>query len=277
MAVLAIVNPLAGNGAGADARDQLRVDFPGWECVSTRAPGEARELAGRAALDRYERVIAVGGDGTVCEVATGLAHTETALGIIAAGTGNDTARNLGIPADPHLAAAMAVRGEPRSIDLGELRTEQTATCFVNVAGFGFDAEVAARVNRMPKLIGGTLPYVVGVLQTLWQYRAPLMRVSLDDRTVEERVFLVAVANSASYGGGMRIAPGAQPDDGLLDVCLVTHVSRFDVLRLVPKMYSGGHVGHPAVKLFRSRAVSASAERSVSCQADSELVGDLPVA
>ena len=146
---------------------------------------------------------------------------------------------------------------------------------MNVAGFGFDAEVTTRVNALPKLIGGTVPYVLGVLQTLWHFRSPSMRIWTGDRTIERRVFLVAVANCASYGGGMRIAPDAVPDDGLFDVCVVGDLSRLAVLRLIPKLYSGGHRSHPAVELFRCRELHAESTVRVSCQADGELVGDLP--
>jgi diacylglycerol kinase (ATP) len=102
-----------------------------------------------------------------------------------------------------------------------------------------------------------------------------MRVRLDGQVVDRRMFLVAVANGPSYGGGMRIAPHARPDDGLLDVCLVEHMSRLEVLKLVPKMYSAGHVGHPAVEFFRCGEVSLESAGTVRCQADGELAGELP--
>ena len=277
MAILAIISPAAGRHSGARIWDWVRARVEHarkWECVTSERPGHARELA-TGAVARYERVIAVGGDGTVCEVANGLAHSQTPLGIIPVGTANDLSHNLGIPHDPAAAAALAATGVARPIDLGEIHTSRSTRYFVNVAGFGFDAEVAARVNRMPKVIGGTMPYIAGVLQTLRQYDSPRMRIGIDGQVIERAVFLVAVGNCASYGGGMRITPHARPDDGLLDVCLVKDLSRLEVLRLVPKLYSGGHVGHPAVELFRCRAVIADADRSVLCQADGEPVGELP--
>jgi diacylglycerol kinase (ATP) len=170
---------------------------------------------------------------------------------------------------------MAATLTPRTIDLGRIETAETSAYFVNIAGFGFDAEVAWRVNRWPKLIAGSLPYLAGVLQTLVQYQSPSMRISVDGQVLERRVFMVAVANMPSYGGGMLITPEARPDDGLLDVCVVSHLSRREVVRVVPKMYSGGHVGHHAVVMLRGREVIASAERRVRCHADGELVGDLP--
>lgn len=249
--------------------------FRTWDVVTTGHPGHARQLAVTAAAEGYERVIAIGGDGTINEVANGLAHSQTALGIIPLGTGNDSATNLGVPSDPLAAAEHAMSAEPRQIDLGEIRTNAGTAYFVNVAGFGFDAAVAWRVNRMPKLIGGTLPYLAGVLWTLWQYRAAPIRICADDRVIDQPVFLAAVANGAAYGGGMRISPRAQPDDGLFDVCIVSDLSRIQVLRLVPKIYSGGHVGHPAVEMLRCVSLTAEATAQVRCQADGELAGDLP--
>jgi diacylglycerol kinase (ATP) len=271
---LAIVNPVSGRGAGQRTWQRVRT-LADWECAATAWPGHARELARRAANDGYARVIAVGGDGTVSEVVNGLAGSSVALGIIRAGTGNDIANNLGIPRDPHAAAALATTASPSMLDLCEIETPTRKGYFVNIAGFGFDAEVAWRVNRMRKLPGATLPYVAGVLQTLWRYASPRVRLTLDNRHVEQDVFLVAVGNCPTYGGGMRIVPGARPDDGLFEVCIVKDLKRLEVLRILPSLYSGGHVNHPAVEIVRCRTISADADGRVRCQADGELVGELP--
>jgi YegS/Rv2252/BmrU family lipid kinase len=275
---LVIVNPVAGNGRAARVWKRVRLEVDGlrrYECVTSEYVGHARELAHSAVQAGYERVVAVGGDGTVNEVASGVAHTQTAIAVIPAGTANDCCRNLGIPSDMVAAAHLALNGRVRRVDLGEIQTAQRTTHFVNVAGFGFDAEVAWRTNAMPKLVGGTVPYVLGVLQALWRYDSPRMRLSLDERQLEKPMFLVAVGNGASYGGGMRIVPDAAVDDGLFDVCVVHEISRLEVLRLVPSMYSGGHRSHPAVQFMRCREVAAESESPVRCQADGELVGDLP--
>jgi len=275
---LVIVNPVAGNRRAVKVweRVQLRVDgLRQCDCVISECMGHARELAQSAAQAGYERVIAVGGDGTVSEVASGVAHTPTAVAIIPAGTGNDCCRNLGIPSDPLAAGNLALRGAVQHVDLGEIQTGQGTTYFVNVAGFGFDAEVATRANSMAKLGSGTVPYVLGVLQALWRCSSPLMRLCVDARKVEQPVFLVAVGIGASYGGGMRIVPDAVIDDGLFDVCVIGAISRLEVLRLVPKMYSAGHRAHQAVEFFRCRELRAESTSRVRCQADGELVGELP--
>jgi YegS/Rv2252/BmrU family lipid kinase len=279
LSTLAIINPAAGKRAANRIWRRIVTTVEparSWECATSERPDHARQLTEAAVRRGFERVVAIGGDGTVCEVANGLAGSQTTLGIIPAGTGNDVSDNLAIPRDPVAAARLAATGQPRAIDLCEIQTRQRTAYFVNIAGFGFDAEAAWRVNRLPKLMGGTLPYVAGVLQTLWRYRSPRMRISIDDTLVDRRVFLVAVGNCPSYAGGMRILPRAMPNDGLLDVCVVKDLKRIEVLRIVPKLYSGGHVAHPAVEMFRCRSVSADADARVLCQADGELVGELPV-
>jgi diacylglycerol kinase (ATP) len=124
-------------------------------------------------------------------------------------------------------------------------------------------------------VGGTAIYVLGVVQALRHYASPPMRLTIDGRLIERQLFLVAVANGASYGGGMLIAPDAKSDDGLFDVCLVDRLSRLEVLRMLPSLYSGGHRHHPAVEFVRCRQLRAESVDDVRCQADGELVGDLP--
>ena len=277
MSTLAIVNPVAGNRAAARVWEKVRSEFElarTWQCAITEHRGHALELARSAAANGHERVIAVGGDGTINEVANGLAHSPTSLGLIMAGTGNDIGRNLRIPKHPVAAARLAATGVPADLDLCEVQIRERTRLVMGIAGFGFDAEVAWRVNRMPKF-GGTLPYVAGVLQTLWRYGSPRMQITVDGQLLEKRVFLVAVGNLPSFAGGMRIVPRAEPHDGLLDVCVVKDLSRLEVVRMLPRLYSGGHVGHPAVEMFRCRSVSADADGRALCQADGELVGELP--
>jgi YegS/Rv2252/BmrU family lipid kinase len=288
--LLAIINPEAGRRTGLRTWLRLRAEAADvtrdWARVMTRYRGHATVLARAAATTRrYERVVVFGGDGTVSEVAAGLADSETPLGIIPVGTGNDAARNLAIPRNPIAAARLAATGSPRAIDLGRVETfamSRSVSYFVNVAGLGFDAEAAWRVNRLSRLVGGTLPYVVGTLHTLWQYAAPRVRVSLDDQVIVLPLFMIAVGNCAAYAGGMRIVPTARPDDGAFDVCLVHALPRLEVLRMIPRLYSGGHVSHPSVKLIRCRTLAAEVlnsndrgPRRVFCHADGQQVGCLP--
>jgi diacylglycerol kinase (ATP) len=123
--------------------------------------------------------------------------------------------------------------------------------------------------------GRTVPYVVGVLQALWRYQARRICLSVDGHQLEKDVFVIAVANGPGYGGGMQVAPDARPDDGVFDVCVIGALSRAEVLRLVPMMYSGGHRTHAAVEFVRCTKLAARSAANVHCQADGELVGRLP--
>jgi YegS/Rv2252/BmrU family lipid kinase len=273
-----VVNPAAGRGRARRVWERVRPHldrFGRWSGAVTEYPGHARELARAAAADGYARVVALGGDGTVSEVVDGLAWSGSALGVIPAGSGNDFGRSAGVPRDAVAAARLALTGPVRSIDLGEIRSGGRSRHFVNVAGFGFDAEVARTANALPKRFGGTLTYVLAVLRALRRCRPVAVRLELDGRPLERELLLAAVANGPACGGGMLIAPNARNDDGLFDVCLAGDLSRAELVRLLPKMYSGGHAGHPKVEFHRCRELRAQAGAPVGCQADGELTGDLP--
>lgn len=193
-----------------------------------------------------------------------------------AGTGNDYGRGIGIPTDPLAAARLALTGQGHPVDVGEVYLDGRTQLFINVAGIGFDAEVARAVNAGPKWLGGTVPYLIGVLRTLGQYRPVNMKTVVDGKQTVRTVFLAAVAISRYYGGGMMIAPGAHVDDGVFDVCIAGNIGRAEALALVPKIYSGGHVGHPKVEFLRCQEIAFHPERSLAVHADGELLGDQPV-
>ncbi len=273
---LVIVNPAAGRGRAVRVWEGLRHLESRVECVTSEAPGHARHMALEATRRGVDRVVAIGGDGTVSEVAGGLAGTDVALGIVPAGTGNDFSRALGLPTTPEAAAQVALDGSGRRVDLGEVHIGERCVAFVNVAGCGFDAEVVRRTRAAPRM-GGMVPYFIGIMRTLWAFRPRPMRFVVDGQPLERRALGVAVANGHSYGGGMRIAPGAVIDDGLFDVCLIGDVSPVRLLALLPRLYAGTHDGHPAVEFFTCRELRVDPMESanVCCQADGELVGDLP--
>ena len=273
---LFVVNPSAGGGRAARLLDPIRAAARshGGEVVCTERRGHADHLARQAASQRFDAVVGVGGDGTLNEVANGLLGGESPLplGAIPGGTGNDFVRSLGLPSDPLAALRVVWSGAEREIDLGRCGER----IFLNAAGVGFDARVARTAQRFPRALKvGTVPYVAGVLLELVRNTAHPMRLELDDRQVEQRLLMVAVANGTFYGGGMMICPNAVRDDGLLDVCTVGDMPRHEVLRLLPKVFSGGHVGHPMVQLFRTREVRIECAAGSEIQLDGELVGRLP--
>lgn len=272
-----IVNPTAGRGRGRRLWESfastLSVFGESTVWYSER-PGHATELARAAADAGYQRVGAVGGDGTLAEVVNGLVGTDTALGIVPGGTGNDFVRGLGVPLEMKSAAELLFTGETRKVDLGKI---ESGPYFINVAGVGFDAEVARTVNSYPKYLGGTIPYLAGIATTLWRYKPYPVEIELDGTVLRRDIFLVAIGNASSYGGGMKICPDAKIDDGLFSVCIGSDIGRLEVLRLVPSIYSGGHVGHPKVEILTAKHIEIRSPHPVPGMADGELVGAVPLA
>ena len=219
MRALVIINPIAGPRRNRDsvpradlARRMLGQDA---DIQITGHAGHAEELARQAAAQRYDVVFAWGGDGTINEVARALASTETALALVPAGSGNGLARALGVPLRPAAAFAHAIDRPPRPIDAGSLG----GRFFVNVAGVGFDAEVAARFARRGRR-RGPLPYVSIALCAGLRYRPAEYTIHLADERLTVRALIVALANSPQYGNGAIVAPHASVDDGLLDLVIV---------------------------------------------------------
>lgn len=282
MNVIAIVNPTAGNGRARRLGQQLDDLFAahGIRCHVrvTEAPGHGTELAAEAARDQWDGVVAIGGDGTVQETVNGLLDSPIPLGIIPVGTGNDFARNLGIPRDPHQAAAVIGAGHVRRVDLGEVNGRR----YVQVAGVGFDAQVAAMVSenrsRMPG--GGALPYLWGALQQLLTFQnreltITLQRTGADDEVHRVPALMVAVGNSRFYAGGLRICPEARVDDGELDVCIIGDLNRWQRVEVLARVFSGSHVRHSKVRYTRARAVRIDGPPDLLVQADGQIIGHLP--
>lgn len=276
MRILFLVNPAAGKGRAKRLWEQAAPRLSGlgdFDVLYTGAPGEATRMARDAAERGYDRVAAVGGDGTINEVMNGLAGTDAALAVLPGGTGNDYAHCTGLPVDMYEAGRVALLGDSRLVDVGHL---STGKYFLSVIGAGFDAEVAANVNKVPKYFGGTIPYMAGILKTLWQYAPREMEIEIDGRLLSQKTFLVAVGLAASFGGGMRITPDAVVDDGLFDVCIAGDVGKAEVLRLVPLIYKGTHVTHPKVRMTRCRDIAIRSNTPTAIQAEGELIGNLPI-
>jgi len=277
-----VLNPAAGRGTGARRREDLeallaaeaatrRCPFA-WRILETRAPGDAARLARAAAADGADLLVAAGGDGTLSEVVNGIAGSGVRLGIVPLGTGNDFARELGVHASLGRSVHTLIHGVPRRVDLGRAGDRW----FINVAGCGFDAAVAARVNRGFRRLRGTTAYLAAVCLELCRLRPTGIAVAVDDRTIEMRGLLCAMANSPSYGGGMRIAPDARIDDGLLDVFLLAEAGRLEFLRAFPRVFRGAHVNHPKVTLLRARRVAVETASPLPVLIDGEVWGTTPM-
>lgn len=276
---LIIFNPTAGRGRASKSWPQieeaLEASLGGsMEVATTEGPGHATELAAKASGNGFNMVLACGGDGTIHEVINGLGgqNGSPPLAIVPAGTGNDFARTLGIPLDSVKAASGLARPRLTHIDLGKVGDRY----FANVGGVGFDAEVAAEVNKAGRLLRGAVPYVWAVLKKLFTYSATDLTVYLDDERLDRRALLVAVGVASYYGGGMKILPGADVQDGLLDVCIAGDVSKLATVVLLPKLFSGSHIHHPKIEMRRARTVRVEGPEHLHVHTDGEVIGHLPI-
>ena len=270
-----LVNPTSGKGKGArfgvGAVSTLREAGARVAVLRGRDAEEAEELARTAVAAGLDTLVVVGGDGMAHLAAQVLAGTETTLGLIPAGTGNDVARYLGLPrADPVAAAQVVLSGRTRTIDL--------ATCggrhFVTVMAAGFDAIVNERANRMT-WPSGQMRYNIATVAELRTFKPLAYDVELDGAAVQTEAMLVAVGNGPSFGGGLRITEGALLDDGLLDVVIIGPMSRRELVRTYPKLFNGTHVSHPQYRHHRVRQVSVAAT-GITAYADGERFAPLPV-
>lgn len=270
-----IVNPSAGGGRAGRLLGGVLEELTsrGLEhrvCI-TRSLEHARELAG-AAAGRGAVAVAFGGDGLVGAVAGALAGGEATMGVLPGGRGNDLARVLGIPRDPRAACAVLASGRERRLDLGIAGSQS----FIGIASCGFDSEVNRLANETALRLGN-LVYAYALLRALPRWHPARFTLRLDGGEPRELVgYSVAAANSTTFGGGMRIAPDASMEDGLLDVVLIGDVPRARYLLLAPTVVSGAHVRQPNVEVLRARELELSADRPFTLYADGDPLAELPV-
>ena len=272
-----IVNPSAGGGkAGRVLPDVLQaLGGHGLQVRSelTRDLDHAREL-GRTAALAGETVVCLSGDGMVGAIADALREIPDALlGVLPGGRGNDLARVLGISADPVQACATIAGGFSRKLDLGDV----DGHAFVGIASAGFDSEANRIANEAPPRLGNFV-YAYGALRALIGWRPARFEIELDPPGERHSfmAYTVGAANSKTYGGGMRAAPDALLDDGLLDVVVLESVSKIKFLtKILPKVFSGTHVREPNVKVFRARKIAVSADRPFTMYADGDPIAELP--
>ncbi|BDZ63266.1 diacylglycerol/lipid kinase family protein [Agromyces mangrovi Wang et al. 2018] len=280
--IVVATNPNAsfGRNRAVGPRTAERLEAAGYDVAMLREPNfellrRETEAAVRAGTDA---LVVVGGDGMVSLGVNLVAETEVPLGVVGAGTGNDLARALGLPYDDPDAAIDAlldaIGRPPRTIDAATVRHGDLTTWYACVLSAGFDAIVNDRANRMTRPRGPSR-YTLALARELATFTPREYVLTIDGEVRTQRAMLVSVANTPSLGGGMRIAPAAEVDDGLLDVFIVHPIGRVGLVRVFPRVYSGTHVDHPAVELLRARSVRIEAADVVT-YADGERLGPLPV-
>jgi len=271
-----IVNPMAGKGraarAAAEAEQALRDAGAAVLMLTGTSAEHTRELALQAAGARPDGVVVIGGDGTLTGIVDVLAAAGAPVTIVPAGTGNDLARALGIrTGHPGPAALTALHGRPRRIDLGTVVSQGRSTSFLTIAALGFDAKVSERTNML-RHPSGRLRYYLALVIEMLRLQPTEFTIGVDDdESTRMPGTLLAVGNTATYGGGMPICVGAEPDDGLLDVVHVAPLGRMTLLRMFPLLLRGAHLHKAEVTHRRVTRVRASAPGLI-VYADGERVG-----
>ena len=290
--ILVVVNPASAGGATGRrwpaVAEKLRAEGLNFEVALTEAPGEATDIARAAIQASRPLVVAAGGDGTISEVANGffdgpaLLPTRTRLGVLPLGTGGDFRKTFGITGDAVEAGKTLLRGRPRRIDAGRVSYRGAGggieiRYFVNIADAGIPGHVVERVNRSKKRLGGTATFMLASLAALLSFSNSPMRVSVDGQPRELIAQQVVVANGQYYGSGMRIAPQAQPDDGVFEVILVGDVGKVETLRGLAKVRSGTHLEakNPKWEVLPGRSVQVDSPLPVLIDVDGEQPGTLP--
>ncbi len=269
--IVVICNPCAGNGFGQKAGNRIQklLEEKGiaFRFFWTERPGHASDLAKEACDAGADTVLSVGGDGTSFEVAQGLAGSETALGIIPAGTGNDFVKTLGYPLEPEAALAFVLTHPAKKTDAGEINGRM----FLNEIGTGFDVSVLDYAEKAKRYCHGLLPYLHGVVQTLFRFRPIPLTYSVDGGpSVTKDVFVVAAANGGIIGGGIPIAPEARADDGLLDVVIVGTIEKWKLLFRLAGLMKGKILTFPETTFVRASSVVFSAP-NMRVNIDGEIV------
>jgi len=276
-----VMNPAAAKGAAQRTLVEVERLLPGlgatYEVIRTQCTGHATQIA-RASESR--NVVAVGGDGTVNEVANGIMGSRKTLGVIPTGSGNDFVKSVGIPRRLQSCIDILRALNVRRIDAGMVRVGNfdngstiyaSQRYFVNGVGIGFDASVAQRVSEI-SYQRGTLLYLVAVLQILGKFKVPEFRISADGYSTTGKRLLIAAGNGKSAGGGFYLTPEATVDDGRLDVCMIQDVSVLTILGLIPKVLSGKRLEHKAVSYLRTASLQVESNDLFKVHADGEVVG-----
>jgi diacylglycerol kinase (ATP) len=282
-----LVNPASANGSTGKRWPELsrRADAAGLrgDTLFSERPGQLVELARQATLGGATLLVVVGGDGSVNEVVNGLVGLaeQPDLALVPRGTGWDFSRTFGIPRKIEAAVRVALEGDVRVIDAGKATYRawdgvERTSFFANVASAGIGGAVAQRANDTTKALGGKASYLLATLAVFARWKPTDVRLTVDSETREGRMLEVLVANARYLGGGMKMFPDAEPDDGLLDVLTLGDITKADLVRTMPKLYRGTHLPHPKAELLRGRSVSITTDAPIPIQLDGEQPGTTPV-
>ena len=264
-----IINPVAGKKDYKETistienfMDGRNIDF---EIKLTKSPGHATRLAMEAVERGSEKVVAVGGDGTILEVSRGLAYKEAKLGIIPAGSGNDFVKTISLSTDINECLEV-ITGD--SFIVADMIKVNEQYC-LNISSIGIDAEIVRKSQSLKKIFGFA-SYFVSVFRNLFTYNSIEMRIKIDDELIEDKVTLIALANGRYYGGGFLVAPMAKIDDGLITVCFIRRMARIKTLFMFPFVIFGKHEILKEAKFYDAKKVEIFLKQNYALNVDGNL-------
>lgn len=273
-----IFNPMADRGRSGQSASDLRAiveEFGGADWSGTEYPNHAAEIAARAGLDGYDRVVAMGGDGTVHEVVNGLMKLAPShrpkLGVVPIGSGNDFAFGSGVAMDPQQAIRRVFMGDCKRVDVASLEDNHGRKEYVdNSVGIGFDAAVNIQSRKITRLYGFPM-YLTATIRTIIEnYDAPRMRLEMDGVAIEENILMITLGNGPREGGGFMTTPHSKMDDGLVDCMWVSPISRPMMFRLLPEVMKGTHLRFKFVHTRPFKTLRLTADRALPIHIDGEL-------
>ena len=285
MTIKIILNPIAGRGYGARSipliRQCLQEAGADFDLQVTERPGHAIELAVRAYEEKFDLIVAAGGDGTTHEVVNGLLSASGAavndtiaetLGLLPVGSGSDFSNTMGVPSDLRAACDRLINGKIRLVDVGQVSVDGAAPRFFdNTVNVGFGGIVTLEARKIKWLRGMAL-YLPVVLKTVFLAKPAQMQIMYGDAPpLNLRAPMVCVANGAREGGGFFSTPDAAPDDGLFDMCIVRDIGSWGMLRLVPRFMDGSHTGRDEVVMARAKHVEIVSSDALIAHVDGEML------
>ena len=282
--ILVLVNPAAGRGRSHEVQRRVADYLSRCGCqadfIQSQASEDFERRAEEGVTAGYRTIVALGGDGTFQHLVKATLGADVALGFFPAGGGNDVALALGLPRDAVVAAHMFLHSQPRRVNILRARfSDGHSSVYVGGGGLGLDAEAAQYANGRFRRLPGAARYVAGALWALAAFQPFHAEVEIDGELVvagDPPLLLAAAVNTPTYGAGVKIAPTAEVDDGLLDLILVRQLSWTRLLEIIPVVLRTGDLREPEVRRFRARRVRLRADRPALFHGDGEVLGQAPV-
>lgn len=275
---LFIINPVAGHGKGKEQiqiisqyMSNLGLDY---SLKISNKVGNVTEITAWGCENEFTDIITVGGDGTFVEAVNGIdLSANVRLGLIPSGTGNDFARVLNMPKEVKACLDIIVKCDTKLVDVGMVNQQR----FINVSCMGIDGEIILDTDRIKDKIKGTSAYVLSTLKALTSYKAKKVIITIDGQEYRREIILVAIGNGKYIGGGMKVTPDAEIDDGLFDICIVNKLSKAKLMMLFPSIFKGDHISiKPTVEMYRGKEIYVEAiEDRLLINADGNIIGTTP--